>query len=432
MTPEEVWSGRKPAISHFRVFGSLCFKHIPDERRKKLDNKEQPIMFLRYDSTGSYKLYNLTSKKIVLSKDVAVDESKGWRWETTTKNGKVTIPIQLDMQSENCAKIVQIQPCRPQRRFEDYTSIPHFEVTKEGDMMHLVLLAKTKLVSFAQAIREPEWKATMEEELRAIEKNHTWELIVLPYNKRSIGVKWVYKVTIKPNGEVAKYKVRLVAKGWVAPMAKIEAIRLVVVATIFRGWSLHQLDVKSIFLNEPLEEEVYVCQPPGFEVTRHENKVYRLKVLYGLKQVPRAWNKRIDYFLLQLDFNKCTIEYEVFMIKYVVTMTLIGVVIKLVVELSSCEAEYIATPMGSCQALWLNLMPKMKIRREEPMKILINNKSVISLAKHHIAHGRSKHIETKLHFLRNQVVDILTKPLKGDQFKMARDMIGVQPITNMN
>ncbi|RDY02134.1 hypothetical protein CR513_14434, partial [Mucuna pruriens] len=202
---------------------------------------------------------------------------------------------------------------QPPERFGDYTSIPNFEVIEEGDMMHLILLAKTELVSFEQTIREPKWKATMEEELRAIEKNHMWELVTLPHNKRSIGVKWVYKVKVKPIGEVAKYKARILAKTGLdynevfAPVARIETIRLVM-------WLLHQLDVKSAFVNGPLEEEVYVCPPPSFEVTEHENKVYKLKkVLYGLKQAPRAWNDRIDCFLLQLDFNKCTTEYGVYM-----------------------------------------------------------------------------------------------------------------------
>ncbi|RDY01340.1 Copia protein, partial [Mucuna pruriens] len=112
------------------------------------------------------------------------------------------------------------------------------------------------------------------------------------------------------------------------------------------------------------------------------------------------------------------------------------------VTLSSCEAEYIATSMGVYQALWLeNLMTKMKIKREEPMKMLIDNKSAISVTKHLIAHGRSKHIKTRFHFLRDQIskgklelkyCSTNKQPLKGDQFKMTRDMIGVHPITNLN
>lgn len=76
---------------------------------------------------------------------------------------------------------------------------------------------------------------------------------------------------------------------------------------------MHHMDVKSAFLNGPLEEEVYVSQPPGFEIKGSEEKVYRLnKALYGLKQAPRAWNRRIDGFLMKLGFLKCTTEHGVY------------------------------------------------------------------------------------------------------------------------
>ena len=91
---------------------------------------------------------------------------------------------------------------------------------------------------------------------------------------------------------------------------------MVVALASHRGWPLHQLDVKSAFLNGPLEEEVYVCQPPGFESKGKEDKVYKLeKALYGLKQAPRAWNKRIDGFLLAQKFTRCTNEHGVYVKK---------------------------------------------------------------------------------------------------------------------
>lgn len=120
-----------------------------------------------------------------------------------------------------------------------------------------------------------------------------------------------------------------------------------------------------------------------------------------------------------------------------------------VVALSSCEAEYIAALMGACQTLSVEtLLTEMKIKDEESMKLLIDNKSAINLAKHPIAHGRSKHIETRFHFLRDQVskrrlelvycntnvqiADILTKPLKADRFVMMRKLIGVRSSANLN
>src|SRR6187399_2543367 len=100
----------------------------------------------------------------------------------------------------------------------------------------------------------------MKEELKSIEKNNTWELMRKTVNKRPIDVKWVFKLKMKPNGEIAKYKARLVAKGFLqkqgldfnevfAPVARIETIRLVVAIATYKNWSMHQLDVKSAFLN---------------------------------------------------------------------------------------------------------------------------------------------------------------------------------------
>lgn len=107
----------------------------------------------------------------------------------------------------------------------------------------------------------------MVDELRSIEKNETWQMVNLPSNKRAIDVKWIYKTKMKPNGEIAKYKVRLVAKGFLqqpgldfneiyAPVARIETVRLIVALTSLRKWRLNQFDVKSAFLNGPLERRL--------------------------------------------------------------------------------------------------------------------------------------------------------------------------------
>lgn len=96
-------------------------------------------------------------------------------------------------------------------------------------------------------------------------------------------------------------------------MARIETVRLVVAIANIKGWSMHKLDVKSAFLNGQLDEEVYVDQPL-FEKLGQEEKVYRLrKAIYGLKQAPRAWNKKIDSFLSQIGFIKCTSEHGVYL-----------------------------------------------------------------------------------------------------------------------
>ena len=116
----------------------------------------------------------------------------------------------------------------------------------------------------------------------------------------------MYKLKKNSDGEVTKHKARLVAKGYVqkkgidfdevfAPVARLDTVRLLLAMAANRGWQVHHLDVKSVFLHGELEEEVYVSQPEGYVVEGKEQYVLKLsKALYGLRQAPRAWNVRLD------------------------------------------------------------------------------------------------------------------------------------------
>lgn len=161
----------------------------------------------------------------------------------------------------------------------------------------------------------------MLDEITAIEENATWELVDLPPGHRPIGLKWVFKLKKDAAGNIVKRKARLVTKGYVqrqgvdfeevfAPVARLESVRLIISLAAHEGWSVHHMDVKSAFLNGELKEKVYVAQPPSFIADGAEGKVYRLdKVLYGLRQAPRAWNTKVDQCLDQLGFEKSKIEH---------------------------------------------------------------------------------------------------------------------------
>ena len=143
-----------------------------------------------------------------------------------------------------------------------------------------------------------------------------------PTLKRAIGVKWVYRTKLNSDGSINKHKARLVVKGYAqmfgvdfsetfAPVARLDTIRMLLALAAQKGWNIHQMDVKSAFLNGYLEEEIFVEQPEGFIVKGMEEKVYLLKkkALYGLKQAPRAWYNRIDSHLLGLGFTKSLSEF---------------------------------------------------------------------------------------------------------------------------
>jgi hypothetical protein len=149
-------------------------------------------------------------------------------------------------------------------------------------------------------VKDEKWINIMDEEIKAIEKNNTWELTTIPKEQKLIGVKWVFKAKNNAKGEIERYKARLVVKGYsqrpgidydevFAPVARLETIRMVISLAAQNKWKIYQMDVKSAFLNGILEEEIYVEQPMGYVIKGDEEKVLKLKkALYGLKQAPRA------------------------------------------------------------------------------------------------------------------------------------------------
>ncbi|GJU16188.1 putative ribonuclease H-like domain-containing protein [Tanacetum coccineum] len=178
-----------------------------------------------------------------------------------------------------------------------------------------------------QALEDPSWIEAMQEELLQFQLQKVWTLVDLPNGKRAIGTKWVFRNKKDERGIVIRNKARLVAQGYTqeegidydevfAPVARIEAIRLFLAYASFMGFIVYQMDVKSAFLYGTIEEEVYVCQPPGFEDPQFPDKVYKVeKALYGLHQAPRAWYETLSTYLIENRFRRGTIDKTLFIKK---------------------------------------------------------------------------------------------------------------------
>ena len=180
--------------------------------------------------------------------------------------------------------------------------------------------------SYKEANECSEWKTTMEQEYESIIRNNTWELVELPRGKQTISFKWLYKAKINADGTINKLKARLVAKGYsqkeviyyeetFASVAKLNTIRMLIALATKKHWMIHQLDVKSAFLNGELKEEVYLEQPEGFVQKGKEHLVCRLKKsLYGLEQAPIAWYKNISSYFKDIGFSKCFSNFDLYML----------------------------------------------------------------------------------------------------------------------
>ncbi|GJS84566.1 putative ribonuclease H-like domain-containing protein [Tanacetum coccineum] len=179
------------------------------------------------------------------------------------------------------------------------------DVGAEADMNNLDAFMPVKEPKkVIQALKDPSWIEAMQDELLQFKLQKVWTLVDLPNGKRAIGTKWVYRNKKDERGIVIKNKARLVAQGYTqeegidydevfAPVARIEAIRLFLAYASFKDFVVYQMDVKSAFIYGKIEEEVYVCQPLGFEDLDFPDIVYKVeKALYGLHQAPRAWSTK--------------------------------------------------------------------------------------------------------------------------------------------
>ncbi|RVW81915.1 Retrovirus-related Pol polyprotein from transposon TNT 1-94 [Vitis vinifera] len=143
------------------------------------------------------------------------------------------------------------------------------------------------------------WMEAMNEELKSMAHNGVWDLIELPNNCKPVGCKWVFKTKRDAKGNIERFKARLVAKGFTqkegidykdtfSPVSKKDSLRIIMALVAHFDLELHQMDVKTAFLNGNLDEDIYMEQPEGFAKKGNEHLVCKLKKsIYGLKQASR-------------------------------------------------------------------------------------------------------------------------------------------------
>ncbi|GJS77553.1 putative ribonuclease H-like domain-containing protein [Tanacetum coccineum] len=188
-------------------------------------------------------------------------------------------------------------------------------------------LSQNEPKKISEALEDESWVDAMQEELLQFKIQKVWILVDLPYGKKAIRTKWVYRNKKDERGVVVRNKARLVAQGHrqeegidydevFAPVARIEAIRIFLAFASYMGFIVYQMDVKSAFLYGKIDEEVYVSQPPGFLDPKYPQKVYKVvKALYGLHQAPRAWYATLSTFLLKNGYKRGTIDKTLFIKK---------------------------------------------------------------------------------------------------------------------
>ena len=327
-TPYEMWIGRKPSLSYLRTWGCLAKVNVPIPKKRKLGPKTVDCVFLGYAQRSIAYRFLVVKSEVP---DMHVDTIMESRDATFFEN---IFPLK-DMHSNSrfSAEIIP-EPPAPNETSEQPNELEYENVLEKDDSEaprrskrqrigksfgddFTVYLVDNTPTSIAEAFASPDaddWKEAVQSEMDSILSNGTWELTERPYGCKPVGCKWVFKKKLKPDGTIDKYKARLVAKGYTqkegedffdtySPVARLTTIRALLSLATSYGLIIHQMDVKTAFLNGELDEEIYMDQPDGFVVKGQESKVCRLlKSLYGLKQAPKQWHEKFDRTLTSVGF----------------------------------------------------------------------------------------------------------------------------------
>lgn len=180
-------------------------------------------------------------------------------------------------------------------------------------------------LSYQEAVQSEEaahWKKAMDEEVELLNRNQVWELTEAPKNRTTINCKWTYKLKRDVNGNIQRYKARLVARGFRqrmgidyqkthSPLVRFDSIRAILAVASCEHMRIKQFDVKTAFLYGDIEETIYMQQPEGYE--DGTGRVCKLRrSLYGLKQSSRCWNKRFTGFLQRFQLKATNADPCVF------------------------------------------------------------------------------------------------------------------------
>ena len=381
VTPYEVLEGSTPTVHHLKIFGCLAFKLVPSQKRNKLDCKTEKLIFLGYDPTGNYRLWNPVTEKLVISKDVKFFETHSGVQAFTLPEQEEdndefiplavpgtplpSVPVQpipldppevpevplqnhedttlTDTVSSDSLPAPDVLPDtltsrettrsgRPivlPRRFEDYAMMNECDSDSDDECANLSSICTTPDPdTYKEAITGPDaqnWITAIHEELHSHYVNGTWELVPLPPDRTPVGSKWVFKVKRTKDGQLERFKARLVAQGFsqrpgvdynetFAPVAKLDSIRVLLSLATVNDWEIQHMDVKTAFLYGKLQEEVYMKVPEGgIPDTDTTGKVcHLLKSLYGLKQASRVWYQELDKKLTSLGFLRTYMDTSVF------------------------------------------------------------------------------------------------------------------------
>jgi transposase InsO family protein len=347
---------KQPSYDNLRTFGCVCFVHLPPHERHKLSAQSVRCAFLGYNvCQKGFVCYDPILHRTRISRNVIFFENQHFfpvsslpssstmvlpsfekrlsdlppvssRFKPgivyTRRSRPQPLPVAHPVSDPTALQIQSVAtPPVPLVRRSSRVSVPPDRYGFSSSSSENSISALTATLAnfdipncYSHAAKHDCWRQAMQEEIAALEANHTWDIEPCPPTVVPLGCKWVYSVKVRSDGSLDRYKARLVALGnnqeygvnyeeTFAPVAKMTTVRTILALAASNDWPLHQMDVKNAFLHGDLKECIYMKPPPGLFLSPTSHVCKLRRSLYGLKQAPRAWFDKFHTTLLQFSFK---------------------------------------------------------------------------------------------------------------------------------
>ncbi|ODM88049.1 Retrovirus-related Pol polyprotein from transposon TNT 1-94 [Orchesella cincta] len=348
-------------------WAEASYYHIPKEQRRPWEPKAKRGYLVGFDASTNYRVYCVETRTVKIVHDVSFNEQ--YIKYVTVSHDEASAPsFEGKTESESDAEDVDDDEEQDFRDAEE-NSTTATHATASNTIIHPIPLPPPRLSNsrtprsststvkvhlktpdgtyeaqslkarhqpklkpteryghFSTPVPEPstyneaitsadadKWVDSMNDELNSLAENQTWQIVDAPANAKILDSRWVYRVKRNPDGSIARYKSRLVIRGYLqekgidfhetfANVARLESIRLLLAIAVKMGYHISTLDVITAFLQGELNEVIYMAIPQG--LPQKKNKVCLLqRPLYGLRQAPRQWNEKLTTVLKMLGFH---------------------------------------------------------------------------------------------------------------------------------
>jgi hypothetical protein len=376
LVPYEAWTGRKPDVSHLRIFGSLAFAHIPKAvRGGKLEQTAIKCRMMGWwaDETKGYRLEDMETGRLITSRDVRFIEDERPNNLPTIDEREVSSPYaqDSDASSEDEPAVPQKEGTLPEKETptsEVQCEEPRQETVKgrqrlnlppreqparirkapgrladaateediaravDGEQAHWAYIAlggePNTFQQAKQSDHAKQWEEAIAREYEQLVRSGTIEWVrAPPPGRTAIGSKVVFKEKKDADGNTVKFKARIVAKGYSqipgldfeqtsATVARFTTLRTLLSLAAREDWEVHHVDVVGAYLNGDLKEELYMEVPDGVDTTGRKGWCWRLRrPLYGLKQAGRQWKVKLDDALRQIGLEKSNADDSLYVLE---------------------------------------------------------------------------------------------------------------------